>query len=224
MTHDQVAAAVRVAVHYPLRSRVALAEQVLEKFPNQYDDPAEFLLDRAKLYMAQGKWREAAALLAGTTQDHPSLAEPLALWQSWMVLGGKRTGTYFGPIPDDCPFDVVRAVNRGFTFFANAFYEDALQWLLFGLTKSESDPFAVFGHALCLWEKGMFALAADQLRLAIERIRDRSEPRFLGFMRWDDSCPPRSYTYDPRYLIFNPAECLERVTKRESFVSHILLP
>lgn len=221
----QVRKLLQHAVDYPRRERLALAEEILERFPKQAEDPSIVAFDRANVYMAEGKWREAIEILIPLVEVDAEINVPLTYWQNMMQPGGKREGLYFGSIPEDCDLDVPEIVNRGFAYLANAFYEDALQWMLFALAKDPEDPFAIFGHALCLWQKNMFVLAEDRLRLAIARIEEHSSKfRFLGFSRFDETAPARSYRYDPIYMIFNPGECLSQVLSLQGFVSHLLIP
>jgi len=213
------------AVDHPRAERLALAEEILERFQKYAEDPSILAFDRANLFMAQGKWQEVVAALTPLIEADAELGGSLAHWRNMMQSGGKREGLFFGDIPESCDLDVPRIVNRGFAYLANAFYEDALQWLLFALSKDAGDPFAIFGHALCLWQMNMFTLAAERLRLAMARIEDYSSTfRFLGFSRFDETAPARSYRYDPIYMIYNPGECLSQVLNLQGFVSHTLIP
>ncbi|HEX3470512.1 MAG TPA: hypothetical protein VHT28_04955 [Silvibacterium sp.] len=215
---------VQYAVDYPVPARLALAEQILERFRNYSKDRTKLLLDFANLYMAQGRWHEAVGLLVPEADD-ARIREPLTEWRNLMERGESRTGVLLGGVPDDCELSLAQVVNHGFSYLVNAFYEDALEWFLFALAKTETDPFALFGHGLCLWQRGMFSLAANRLKRAKDTIENYSaEPRFLGFFRYDDTCASRSYRYDPMYQIFNPGECLAQVTKLQPFVSHVLAP
>jgi tetratricopeptide (TPR) repeat protein len=213
------------AVDYPRRERLALAEELLNRFPKYAENPSIVAFDRANLDMAEGKWREAVEVLTPLVEVDAEIKGPLTHWRNMMQPGGGREGVYFGGVPEDCDLGVPEIVNRGFGYLANAFYEDALQWLLFALVKDPADPFALFGHALCLWQKNMFVLAADRLRLAIARMEEyASKFRFLGFSRLDETAPARSYRFDPIYMIFNPGECLSQVLSLQGFVSHVLIP
>jgi hypothetical protein len=153
------------------------------------------------------------------------IREQLLEWQGLTERKSAGTKSKFGGVPSDCSLDATDAVNTGLTYLVNAFYEDALEWLLFALEKSQDDPFALFGHGLWLWRMGWFSLAADRFTRAKDGIENYPRKfRLVTFARVDDTSVPRSYAFNPIYPIFNPAECLEQVTRRQAFVSHSLVP
>jgi tetratricopeptide (TPR) repeat protein len=227
LSYDEVEFAVRYAISYPILARLALAERIvgrLRSHSNDQDEP-RLLLCLARCYMSQGRWQDVSALLTPAASQDSSVREQFFLWQGLMEPVSGRKGLFFGPIPEDCQLDVTDAVNRGFTYFVNAFYEDALEWFLFAQTRGPADPFALFGHGLCLWRTAWFSLAAEKFQLArIGLEKYPREFRFVCFSRFDETCPPRSYQSDDLYLIFNPSECLDRVNRRQPFVSHVVVP
>jgi tetratricopeptide (TPR) repeat protein len=225
MDYDEVEWAIKYLNGYPLPTRLALAEQVVERFRNQSTNRCKLLSMLASCYMAQGRWNDVTGLFAQEDSGDPSIREQFFQWQHLMEPVSEGKGTAFGAIPDNCNLDVTDAVNRGLTYLVNGFYNDALEWFLFALAKTPTDPFALFGHGLYLWRIGCFALAAERLELAKSGIENYpTEFRFVSFSRFDDTCPPRSYDVDSNYPIFNPRECLDQVKRLQPFVSYVLIP
>lgn len=227
LSTDEVEFAVDYAISYPILARLTLAERIVERLRSQskYQNESRLLLYLARCYMSQGRWHDVSTLLTPAASQESSIREQLFRWQGLMKPVSGREGLFFGPVPEDCQLDVTDAVNRGFTYFVNAFYLDALEWFLFALTKQPADPFALFGHGLYLWRTAWFSLASEKFQLARDGIaKYPREFRYVSFSRFDETCPPRSYMFADLYPIFNPGECLDRVTRRQPFVSHVVAP
>lgn len=225
-TFDQVRHCVAYLVEeYPLQKRSTLAVKIVEQFRSHAGDSPDLLLDLARCYMAEGRWDEAHSLLDPLALDNEVIRQQLDSWRGMLSRGYGRWMPQFGAAPENCDLDVTDAVNRGLTFLVNGLYHDAREWLLFALEKGPHDPFALFGHALFLWQVGWFSLAAMRLHLAKEALAKYPTAfRFVLFNRMDEMCAARSYHFNPFYPIFNIGECLERVTSREPFVSFAIVP
>jgi tetratricopeptide (TPR) repeat protein len=215
---------IQCALDYRTGELLEILEPLVDRLPDDGEDQSKVALDRANFYLARGQWEQATESLAGRVESDPRAARTVGHLRGLMTFDGPRGRCLLGGVPEQTDCDAARAVSKGFSYLANSCYPDALEWILFGLSKDPADPFGLFAHGLWLWSSGLNALAADRLRLAIDGLEGGHRQRSLGLMRHDETAPPRSYAFNPLYLIYNPRECLSQVLSGRGFVSSMVFP